>query len=221
MGSVTEAEVIEVFKRMNATNYSLNNIEINNAVYAGALMKLVSRISAHEFFDIHRIFRPTDIKRMGDVRFVLSVIATMVDGYFNRDEKLERFLSIYNETFPDEDILFTRLSACFDFIDECGFPSRSRIWKRSDIFTALVQIDIALCSGVCPDPLNTLQRLEHFFDQVDSEESVEGMESANIYAKASLQASNDRINRVRRGVIFEAVMTGTDPNQALSTQGLL
>jgi hypothetical protein len=221
LGSVSEAEIIEVFKRINATNYPLNEIEINNAVYAGQLMKFASEISTQDFFEKHRIFRPSDIKRMGDVRFVLLVVITMIAGYFNRDDALEYYLRQYNEHFPERYEIEARLRACFEYIDECGFSSKSRIWKRSDIFTALVQIDMALCAKTAPDPLDAVQRLEKFFDQVDKEEETPRSEAIGIYAKASLQASNDRINRVRRGVIFEAVMLGVDPEQSLRAEGLL
>ena len=221
LGSVSEAEVIEVFKRINSTNYSLNEIEVNNAIYAGELMRLASNLSTHEFFETHRIFRPSDIKRMGDVRFMLLIVITMIGGYFNRDDVLERYLIDYNELFPERDVINDRLEECFDYIDECGFLPKSRIWKRSDIFTALVQIDMALCAKSAPDPLDAVQRLGEFFEQVDGEEQPARSEATAIYGKASLQASNDRINRVRRGVIFEAVMLGTDPDQALRAQGLL
>lgn len=221
LGSVSEAEIIEVFRRINATNYPLNEIEINNAIYAGELMRLASALSTNEFFEKHRIFRPSDIKRMGDVRFALLMIITMIGGYFNRDDLFEQYLSQYNEAFPERDTIEARLQECFDFIDECGFSAKSRIWKRSDIFTALVQVDMALCAKRAPDPLDALQRLEKFFDQVDREEETPRSEAIGIYAKASLQASNDRINRVRRGVIFEAVMLGADPDQSLRAEGLL
>jgi hypothetical protein len=72
-----------------------------------------------------------------------------------------------------------------------------------------------------PDPLDAVQRLEKFFDLVDGEEETPRSEAIGIYAKASLQASNDRINRVRRGVIFEAVMLGADPDKSLRAEGLL
>ena len=221
LGSVSEAEIIEVFKRINATNYPLNEIEVNNAIYAGALMRLASTLSTHEFFENHRVFRPSDIKRMGDVRFLLLIIITMIGSYFNRDDVLEQYLGDFNEVFPERDLINERLEGCFSYLDECGFSPKSRIWKRSDIFTALIQVDIALCAKSAPDPLDTVQRLENFFEQVDREEQTLRSEAAAIYAKASLQASNDRINRVRRGVIFEAVMLGADPDEALRVQGLL
>jgi len=221
LGSIKSEEIIEVFRRINSTNYSLNEVEVNNAVYAGELMRLAAGFAEHDFFEDHNVFRSVDIKRMGDTRFVLQVIITMMDGYFNRDDLFEQYLSEYNDHFPQRDEIARRLVDVFSYIDECGFSPRSRIWKRSDIFTALVQIDIAFCRNQLPSPTEAVERLELFYRRINDD----GMESHEpyvaIYLKASLQASNDRINRVRRGVIFEAVMLGSDPNQALASQGLL
>ncbi|MBO3464464.1 DUF262 domain-containing protein, partial [Aetokthonos hydrillicola] len=86
LGSITPQEIIEVFRRINSTKYALNEIEINNAIYTGALMSIATGFSEHDFFDKHRVFRPTDIKRMGDVRFMLQIIITMIAGYFDRDD---------------------------------------------------------------------------------------------------------------------------------------
>jgi hypothetical protein len=152
---------------------------------------------------------------------MLQAIITMLGGYFNRDDLFEQYLSDYNDHVPERDAVHDRLQKCFDYIDECGFTPRSRIRKRSDIFTALVQVDIALCENAAPDPLDAVQRVKSFFEQVDGDEQAWRSSAVGIYAKASLQASNDRINRVRRGVVFEAVMLGADPDQALQAQSLL
>ena len=45
--------------------------------------------------------------------------------------------------------------------------------------------------------------------------------SVAIYSKVSLQASNDRINRIRRGVVIGAVSTAQDPTHALTSLELL
>lgn len=221
LGSITAAEIIEVFRRINSTKYSLNEVEVNNAVYAGELMRLASAFAEHDFFDAHKVFRVSDIKRMGDVRFVLQVIITMLGGYFNRDDAFEQFLADYNDHFPQRDEVAERLAACFSYIEECGFSNRSRIWKKSDLYTALVQIDFSLSAKSAPSPSDTVERVESFYQRVDGE----GMESADLavstYAKASVQASNDRLNRIRRGAIFEAVLVGSDPGQALAHQDLV
>jgi hypothetical protein len=221
LGSVKPDEIIEVFRRINSTKYALNEVEINNAVYAGELMRVASAFAEHEFFDAHKIFRASDIKRMGDVRFMLQVIITMLAGYFNRDDLFEQFLSDFNDHFPERDQIAARLTTCFDYIEECGFPARSRIWKRSDLFTALVQIDLALESKGLPGPSEVLERLQGFYGRVDAEGAESPDPATSIYAKASLQASNDRINRIRRGIVFEAVLLGADANQALHGNGLL
>ncbi|MFM0497267.1 DUF262 domain-containing protein [Paraburkholderia caledonica] len=221
LGPVNYEEIIEVFKRINSTKYSLNDIEINNAVYAGELMRFAAGFAEHEFFDEHKVFRAADIKRMGDVRFVLQVTITMMTGYFNRDEPFEDYLQRFNDHFPERDEYGKRLIDVFAYIDECGFPQRSRLWKRSDLFTALVEIDRCLVSGKTPSPSETIDRLTRFYKEVD-ELGVETNERAiSLYAKAALQASNDRLNRVRRGVIVEAVLQGLDANMALVENNLV
>jgi hypothetical protein len=220
LGSVSAEQIIEVFRRINSTKYDLNEVEVNNAVYAGELMRLASAFAEHDFFDSHKVFRTSDIRRMGDVRFVLQVLITFLAGYFNRDDLFEQFLGDYNDYFPQRDEVTQRLNAAIAYVDECGFSSRSRIWKKSDLFTALVQIDIALTHGTAPSPLETLERLESFYSQVDNMGIDAAERAISVYAKASLQASNDRLNRIRRGVIVEALLASEDPSQALEIAGL-
>lgn len=221
LGSITPAEIVDVFRRINSTKYALNEIEINNAVYTGALMSLASGFAEHEFFEKNRIFRPTDIKRMGDVRFVLQIIVTMLDGYFDRDEMLEKYLSDFNEGFPMGSEIAVRLTKVFDFIDECGFPKNSRIWKRSDLFTAIVSLDRKILENSSLSPTLVVNQLEYFYEEVDEQGMTSRSIAVGIYAKAAIQASNDRINRIRRGVIIEAILSGSDPLDELREEHLI
>ncbi|WP_082522562.1 DUF262 domain-containing protein [Acidovorax sp. Root402] len=221
LGTITSEQIVDIFRRINSTRYSLNEIEINNAVYTGALMTLASGFAEHEFFDKHRVFRPTDIKRMGDVRFVLQLIVTLLGGYFDRDELLEQYLSEFNEGFPLSNDIARRLTKVFDFIDECGFTKSSRIWKRSDLFSAIVSLDRVLSDNPHLSPSDGLSRLEAFYTAVDNEGMTSQNAPVGIYAKAAIQASNDRINRLRRGLIIEAVLADADPLEAMRNEGLV
>jgi hypothetical protein len=221
LGPISAEEIVEVFRRINSTKYSLNEIEINNAVYAGELMRLAAGIAEHEFFDAHKVFRATDIKRMGDVRFVLQLIITMMGGYFNRDELLEDYLKRFNDSFPSRDEIAARLIKIFSFIDECEFHPRSRFWKRSDLFTAIIELDMLSQSGVLLNVSDVYQRLEDFYVRVDKGHIDDRSIAVRTYAKASIQASNDRLNRIRRGVIIGAILNSSEPDAALIDLGLV
>ena len=221
LGSISGDEIIEVFSRINATKYSLNDMEINNAVYTGRLMQVAVGIAESGFFDTHRVFRTSDIKRMGDVRFVLGVIITMMYDYFNRDDEFENALSVNDNEFERSDEIVRRIRRVFDYIDEVGFTPRSRIWKRSDLFTAMVEFDRAFEEKYIPGPAETLQRIENFFSKVDDDMVFGLREPHEIYAKAALQASNDRLNRIRRGFIFSCILKDEDPFFKMIEAGLV
>ena len=147
--------------------------------------------------------------------------ASVLAGYFNRDDLFEQFLSEFNDYFPKRDEVTRRLLNVFSYIDECGFTRKSRIWKRSDLFTACIQFDQLLAERKAPTALEALEKLQRFYDLVDSA-GVESTEPyISLYAKASIQASNDRLNRLRRGVIVDAILTGCDPTEVLTVNNLI
>ena len=124
LGNVGRDEIIEVFKRLNATQYSLLDIEVNNAVYAGALKKYSERLAAEPFFEKHAVFNSLDLKRMGTLRYTLTIVITLMEGYFNRDDEFGPLLGRFNDDFPMEAEIDFRIRTVLDFIEECGF-SRS------------------------------------------------------------------------------------------------
>lgn len=215
LGAITRPEIIEVFKRLNATKYSLMDIEVNNAVYAGQLKLFSDWVSQAKIFEKYKVFNSLDYKRMGDLRFALSIVITMMQGYFNRDDAFEEALSRYNDDFPREREIKDRFEYVVDFIEECGFSDRSRAWKKADLFTLIVELDRTIhLEGIRLQPSATVMNIESFYDGVEGSNLAEPNLSG-IYYKAALQASNDRINRVRRGLIIENVIKGTPEERIL------
>lgn len=202
LGALSKDQIIEVFRRLNSTQYTLRDMEVHNAIYDGEMKKFCERFSENPFFDDHRVFLASDRKRMGDVSFCLSLVATMMNGYFNRDADHESVLNRYNEGFPDEAMYQSRIERVLAFIDECGFDQRSRIWKKADFFTAFIELDsVFQQQSPHPDSRTVLDILEEFYNDVDSEASTR-LTTSEIYYKSALQASNDRTSRIRRGMII-------------------
>ncbi|HSH71605.1 MAG TPA: DUF262 domain-containing protein [Methylophilaceae bacterium] len=205
LGAVTIEEIKEVFKRINETSYPLNPMELNNAVYEGALKHFAEKIAEMDFFENHRVFNAHDMKRMGDVKYILSIIATMFVGYFNRDEELESILERFNDDFQHADEIKQRINFVISYLEDCLFEKESRIWKKVDLFTAFIEID-AIGSENIPPPPVTKKNLKSFYDQVGLASIGEATGEANEYYLVAVQATNDKASRLTRGKIIRNVI---------------
>jgi Protein of unknown function DUF262 len=206
LGNVGRDEIIEVFKRLNATKYSLLDIEVNNAVYTGAFKQYAEKLAGNPFFESHSVFNALDLKRMGDLRFAITIVITLISGYFNRDDEFGLLLERYNDDFPLENEINVRIQRTLDFIEECGFSPKCRVWRKADLFTLIIELDQALSiQGLELQPSVVVESLENFYSKIDTN-IVDPSGVSAIYYKSALQASNDRINRVRRGVVILGIL---------------
>lgn len=212
LGNMSIDQIKQVFQRINSTSYGLNAMEIHNARYGGEFKKFAERISQLDFFDDYRIFTSTDVKRMNDVMYCASLIATVMSTYFNRDSEVEEFLEKFNEEFDSQEILLQHVETVLTFISRLNFPPKSRIYKKADFFTLFVELyKLLVTAAVDLNIPRVRHELEHFFRSVDIVGAGAGASSADAekYYKAALQASNDRGNRIARGEIINKLLRGT------------
>ena len=89
LGPLTEEQTRDIFYRINSTKYSLNAMEVNNSRFDGALKRFAEEVAANDFFQApgHPIFTSLDGRRMNDTRFALTLIISLMSGYFNRDDE--------------------------------------------------------------------------------------------------------------------------------------
>jgi hypothetical protein len=200
-----------VFQRINATRYALNAMEIHNSRFEGEFKAFGEQFAQRPFFENHRVFSATEIRRMQDVRFALTLGATALSTYFNRDDELEDYLRRYNDEFPPRADLERELDLVLEFIDTMSFAPTSRLWKKADLFTLAIELHVVLykrqkpitATGVTPS-------LADFYSRVDNVELRGDPDSSpSRYYKAALQATNDRSSRVARGEILRAVLEAT------------
>ena len=212
LGNMAIDQIKQVFQRINSTSYGLNAMEIHNARYGGEFKKFAERISQLDFFDDYRIFTSTDVKRMNDVMYCASLIATVLSTYFNRDSEVEIFLEKFNEEFDSQEILLQHVETVLTFISRLNFPPKSRIYKKADFFTMFVELyKLLVVATVDLNIPRVRHELETFFCSVDIVGS--GLDTGSVdverYYKAALQASNDRGNRIARGEIINKTLRST------------
>ncbi|WP_295792049.1 DUF262 domain-containing protein [Mucilaginibacter sp.] len=208
LGQKTIEEIKEIFKRINSTKYSLNAMEIHNARFDGAFKHFAEEISQHSFFEINRIFTVTEVRRMSDVVFCLNVIVTILSTYFNRDDEIESFLLKYNDEFEFGDDLRTELVDTFSKIEKLGMSDKSRGWKKSDLFTLIVEIHRAIYKDKADLDIKKVgEQLEIFYSLVDARNYLENT-IANNYRKATTAGTNDRGSRIERGKTIADIIRG-------------
>ncbi len=189
-------------------------MEINNARYDGEIKQFAEKFSQDSFFAKHQVFSKTDGKSMNDVSFALSVVITVMLTYFNLEKEFESFLHHYNNEFEDKQRLETEFQEVFRFINECRLPDDCRAWRKSDLFTLLVEIHRSLFKEENNvKPIEVGKRLLQFYDLVNKSAKANeeiGAEHGRIqeYYKAAIQGTQSRSNRIKRGKIIQDVING-------------
>lgn len=211
LGALSDAEVRNVFHRMNSTQYGLNAMEVNHARFDGALKQAADRISKWDVFDHRRVFTAVDDRRMGDVRWCLTVLITVISGYFSRDVEHEAYLKQYNDEFPMEGEVLGRLKRTLDFLDTLGLDTNSRAWQKNDLFSLVVEV-YALDPNNCTDASEMAAKLRSFFHAVDcisnnEKPPKEYAEDASRYHTDVISGTNERARRVRRGETIRRIIS--------------
>jgi Protein of unknown function DUF262 len=222
LGMVTEQQIKDIFSRINSTDYALKAMERMNALYNGAYIQFCEELSTNSFFQKHNVFSMADWRRMRDLDFCVILVTTLLSTYYNRDEKNREFLNRYNDEFVDSDRVQAEIAKVFDFVEGCSFAEKSRVWKKTDLFTLLVEIHSALVvKGLAIETDLVGKRLEQFYSRVDElyatkpgtaelEAQKPGSEVFR-YLKAATKATNDKYARADRGEIIARHIMATLP----------
>lgn len=209
MGNMPLEEIKEVFQRINSTSYGLNAMELHNSRFGGEFKIFAEEISKLEFFETHRIFTSTDIKRMNDVKFCLGLLITIMSTYSNRDNELEDYLQKFNEDLPDKDQIYKDVTNVLTFIEKLNMDNSSRAYKKADFFTLFVELHRAIIKESLKLSVADIRKeLDDFYAKVEMASNGQSDDDADPmkYYKSALQASNDRSSRILRGNLIAEVL---------------
>ncbi|PSJ26976.1 DUF262 domain-containing protein [Streptosporangium nondiastaticum] len=209
LGPLSEDETRQIFHRINSTNYSLNAMEVNNSRFDGALKAFAEELANHQFFQDRKIFTSLDGRRMNDIRFALTVIITVLSGYFRRDDEHEQYLDHYNDDFPMAGDLRAGFDTVFSFIDDCNFPAKSRVWQKADLFTLIVELYRAIIDeGKRVSPAIAATVLISFYEEVEGVTHAPNPspEAAEYYRRVR-SGINDRNSRINRGAAIQKALS--------------
>lgn len=161
---LTRDNIIEVFKRINSTNYSLNSNEILNAEYGFGEFAIFCKLLAdrsyehksnetsiviesakrefiNTFFEKNNVFSNNDVKRMFDSQYIMLISATLLEGqYFGRSLKINEYLEKYNDEFQIHQDILNKLINALTLIDNLGFSEKSYWFNKANLFSLIIEI---------------------------------------------------------------------------------
>jgi len=136
-----DADVLAIFKRLNATGVRLNAQELRNAEYFGEFSASVDKLALRNLGRWRRwgLFSEDAIARMEETEFVSELYILLLAGIFGRTKRtIDGFYEEYDEAFPDRAQCEKRVALLLDLIDEeYGDELKESIFQRRPLFFVL------------------------------------------------------------------------------------
>ena len=140
----TDADVIEVFGRLNSVAKTLNSQERRNAAFSGefkqfCLSEAASRVS---FWRDLNIFTANHIARMQEIEFISDVVLNMLEGLSDfTSRKLDKIYNENEENFKERKAIKRRLDSVFSRLASLSASTiRDTIFCRRPVFFSLVLV---------------------------------------------------------------------------------
>ena len=140
----TDADVIDIFGRINSVSKNLNPQEKRNSAYSGEFKQfcLHQASSRVELWRTYNLFTANDIARMNEVQFISDLALNLLEGLSDfSPAKLNNLYRKHEEEFPRQAEVTKRMDRLFDLIVNIE-PSviRDTIFSRPPIFFSLLMV---------------------------------------------------------------------------------
>lgn len=138
----TDADVIDIFARINSVSKTLNVQEKRNALFSGEFKQfcVTQSVTRTDLWKEYKIFSGTDIARMVEVQFMSDIIINLMEGLTDFSQgKITAYYKKYEDNFFDMDNIQKRIEKIFDFILSLNPNSiKQTIFSRQPLFFSLV-----------------------------------------------------------------------------------
>lgn len=125
------------------------------------------------------VFTAHEIARKTNLMHVLNVMAALLSGYSNRNERAVELLEDYALSFPMRDEIVAELEFAAEVVLKMGFGIKSYWMNKANIFSLLVAIVIGKRDGIAirSDAIRT--QLDIFEDGIPQDYKLAASEAVN------------------------------------------
>jgi hypothetical protein len=136
---ISDAEVLEIFARLNTYSVQLNAQELRNGRYFGFFKQTAYELAREhvEYWRANRIITERGIARMDDAEIVSELLILQMDGLQDKKTSITRFYADYDDEFPDRDQMMSRFRSTIDAIDSSVDDLSTTEFRRRPLFYTL------------------------------------------------------------------------------------
>lgn len=137
------------------------------------------------------IFSAFEFDRKVPLMFTLNVMSTYLAGYYNRNDRVRKFLDDRAEEFPEKGEVLKVLNATADYIEAMNLPDNSPWWNKANFFTLVVEL--ARVPALREEPAEAAaDKLTNFAANFPEDYTLAAREAVNGKAQRELRADNVR-----------------------------
>ncbi|MXN30014.1 DUF262 domain-containing protein [Delftia sp. CH05] len=125
------------------------------------------------------VFSIQEVARKTNLMHALNVVATILSGYSNRNEKAIELLDDYALLFPQRDDVIKKLDQAAEFILKMGYRGKTYWMNKTNIFSLLVTIVQLREEGHKLDPAIARNALDAFEDDLPADYKLAASEAVN------------------------------------------
>ena len=202
----SDADLRDLFQRLNRHTITLNPQEIRNARFKGEFIKTVTELADEPYWAEQGIVRATEIRRMLDIEFMAELLVGIMHGPQNKKSGLDVFFANYEDAIPRKQHWLSRFEIARETIDELVGDLAGERWSgRSDYYSLFLAVDEILQGGALRRSARKSARsaLRKFGEAVTTKLSKDGASErvggeVRRYVTAVEKAASDKDRRETR-----------------------
>jgi hypothetical protein len=212
LNNTSDAEIRDLFTRLNTNNLALTDQELRNARYQGKFKRTCERLADNPFFQSISLFTAREVRRMVDIEFVSELLLRVVEGLTNKKDLLEEAYAHYDEDFPQESQHEEEFNAAIQLIKSITTPDNAALVKTKSNFYSLFGICLEYYrrsnknhfehSTVLAQRVTELLAAARTFDR----DAPNPIEPIRDYYDAVSRAASDKGRRARREEILSELL---------------
>lgn len=212
LSQTNDAEIRDLFERLNTNNIALNDQEIRNAKYKGRFKEAAEQIADNPLFQSLGLFTARDIRRMQDVEYASELLLRTVEGVTNKKDLLNDCYAAYEEDFPREAEYLEEVDAAMGLlralIDDGNKAQAKRKSNFYSLFGACLEYHRTTKRSSFKATDDIVARLTPLLNASKTGDVADKPEEYAMYFEAVSRAASDKGRRAtREKILLDVILT--------------